>query len=483
MTAAAAFDRLRASKSVERPPRLPVVLINLYELGRQPFGLAEPAAWLTKAGCEVNCLDISLQRLDPEVLAGARLVAIYLPMHTATRIAVEALPRLRALAPDAHLCAYGLYAPMNAKLLRSLGFDTILGGECEPDLVALALRLRDDASSPSDSPVINLSRIDFLVPDRAGLPPLARYASLILADGNQRRVGFTEASRGCKHLCRHCPVVPVYQGHFRIVPVDIVLADIRQQVEAGAEHISFGDPDFFNGPRHAVKIVEALHAQFPQLSYDATIKIQHLLDQAVLLPILKETGCVFITSAVESVDDEVLQRLAKHHTRADFVRALALTRASGIALAPTFVAFTPWTTLEHYVELLRQVLALGLIDSVPPVQLTIRLLVPQGSLLLELAEMRAHLGAFDPKLLGYSWIHPDPRVDRLQQAVQSCVEQSEGLKLARQKTYAQLWHLAHEALAIEAPTLPAGIADVPIPRLSEPWFCCAEPTRQQLQAF
>ena len=100
------------------PVRMKIVLINPYEIGRQPFGLAEPAAWLTRAGCEVHCLDLALQRLEPEVLRDARVVAIYVAMHTATRIAVEAIPRIQALAPQAHLCVYGLYAPMNEKRLR-----------------------------------------------------------------------------------------------------------------------------------------------------------------------------------------------------------------------------------------------------------------------------------------------------------------------------------------------------------------------------
>src|SRR3990172_5485969 len=108
------------------PARFEVVLINPYELGRQPFALAEAAAWLKQDGFEVRCIDLSLQKLDPALLSGAQLVALYVGMHTATRIAVEALPRIRALAPRAHLCVYGLYAPMNQELLRSLGVGTVL---------------------------------------------------------------------------------------------------------------------------------------------------------------------------------------------------------------------------------------------------------------------------------------------------------------------------------------------------------------------
>src|ERR1022692_2560458 len=413
-----------------------VVLINPYELGRQPFALAEPAAWLKREGFAVTCLDLSLQKLDPEILEDAGLVAIYVGMHTATRIAIEAIPRIRDIAPQAHLCVYGLYAPMNQKLLRGLGVKTILGGEFEPGLVSLAQRLRSgDVGDVQTEPIINLATIAFITPDRSSLPQLQRYAHLILPDGGKKMVGFIEASRGCKHLCRHCPVVPVYQGKFRIVPADVVMADIRQQVREGATHISFGDPDFFNGPTHALRLARALNEAFPDVTFDATIKIQHLLDHAELLPELRRCGCLFITSAAEAVDDEILRLLAKNHTGRDFDRAVALTREAGIALAPTFVAFTPWTTLEGYIALLERLLELQLVESVPPVQLTIRLLVPEGSYLLQLPGFEEKLKAFDPTLLGYPWGHSDPRVDRLQQDLQAWVARCEEEGLPRGEVF------------------------------------------------
>jgi len=460
-----------------------VVLINPYEIGRQPFGLAEPAAWLKRAGCEVYCLDLTLLRLEPEVLRDAHVVAVYVAMHTATRIAVETIPRIHALAPQAHLCVYGLYAPMNEKLLRELGVHTVLGGEVEPALVSLVERLRAGDGQVQTEPVVNLSKIEFLTPDRHALPPLARYAHLQLPDGGRKTVGFVEGTRGCKHLCRHCPVVPVYHGMFRVIPVEVAMADVRQQVAAGAQHISFGDPDFLNGPTHAHKLVQALHAEFPDITFDATIKIQHLIDHAEMLPVLYATGCMFITAAVESVDDHVLDLLAKNHTNEDFARAVVLCRAAGIALAPTFVAFTPWTTLEGYIALLMRLLELELVESVPPIQLAIRLLIPQGSLLLELPDLQAYIGAFDPRLLGFPWKNPDTRVDHLQLAVQELVAQADAQGLSRREIFARIWGLAHAALGVDAPELADTGVDASIPRLSEPWYCCAEPTEQQLQNF
>src|SRR5205807_3753801 len=125
-----------------------VVLISTYELGRQPFGLASPVAWLKAAGASVTCQDLAVQRLEEEPIAAADLVAFYVPMHTATRIAATVVERVKRLNPTAHLCFYGLYAPVNEGYLRKLGADTILGGEFEEGLVALAGRLAACAARP-----------------------------------------------------------------------------------------------------------------------------------------------------------------------------------------------------------------------------------------------------------------------------------------------------------------------------------------------
>src|SRR5205807_4634599 len=103
---------------------------------------------------------------------------------------------------------------------------------------------------------------------------------------------------------------------------------------------------------------------------------------------LAAAGCVFVVSAVESLSDRVLGILDKGHTRADVFAALALARAAGLVLRPSFVAFTPWTTRDDYLDLLDWVDREALWDHVDPVQWTIRLLVPPGSLLERHQAMR-----------------------------------------------------------------------------------------------
>ncbi len=466
-----------------------VLLISTYELGHQPFGLASPAAWLERAGMTVTCMDLSREPLREGAVAQADFIAFYLPMHTATRLAIKALPSVRRLNPSAHLCFYGLYAPLNASYLRKLGAGTILGGEFEEELAQAAVRVRGLSSrggptqEAQQGPVIALTRLNFLTPRRQGLPGLNRYARLELPEGGSRVVGYTEASRGCKHLCRHCPVVPVYNGRFRIVQQDVVLEDVRRQVEAGAQHITFGDPDFFNGIRHAISLLTEFHRCFPALTYDATIKVEHLLQHAERLKTLRETGCLFVTTAVESVDGSILARLEKGHTAADFCRVAGLCRAAGLALSPTFVAFTPWTTAEGYAALLDTIAGLDLVHHVASVQLGIRLLIPAGSRLLELDEVKNLVEPFDEANLIYPWRHTDPRVENLYRSVQDAIR--EGIKKgeSRQTIFDRLLAVAAKAsgAAIAAPALAPSLRPA-IPYLTEPWYCCAEPTSDELAA-
>jgi hypothetical protein len=308
------------------------------------------------------------------------------------------------------------------------------------------------------------------VPDRTGLPPLSRYASLQLADGTRRVVGYTEASRGCRHLCRHCPIVPVYGGQFRVVQSDVVLADIDAQVRAGAEHITFGDPDFFNGPTHAMRIVGALHQAHPGVTYDVTIKVEHLLRHRDLLPRLVATGCAFVTSAVESLDDRVLAILEKGHTRADFVEVVALCRTAGVTLVPTFVAFHPWLTLDTYCDLLDTIAGLDLVDHVAPIQLAIRLLIPAGSRLLEVEDLRRHVGPFDAATLTHRWSHPDARVDDLQRDLSALV----GSRLSgnRRAIFDAVRGIAHARAGRLQPAPHKPARDrATVPYLNEPWYC------------
>jgi len=448
-----------------------VLLVSCYELGHQPAGLAVPLAFLERAGFAPATVDLAVERLDETRARQARLVVIAVPMHTALRIGVRAARQIRELNPAAIICFHGLYAVLNREFLLEGVADVGLGGESEEELVALAERL-DRGEPPGAGAPVHLRRLAFPVPSRRQLPPLHRYAAL--EQGGERRVaGAVEASRGCLHHCLHCPIPPVYGGRFFVVPPEVVLEDIRRQVALGARHVTFADPDFLNGPVHSLRIVAAMHAEFPDLTFDFTAKVEHLLRHQRRLPELAAAGCAFVVTAVESLSDVVLAQLDKGHTRSDVQRVLEAMRAAGITLRPSFLPFTPWTTLDDYVQMVDWLIAEDLVDCVEPVQLAIRLLVPPGSALLDRPDMQPFLKELDAEAFTWRWEHPDPRMERLFRTVSEIVHWANHTRESTVKTFRKVRDAAYElagsrpveALATHAEHRPVA------PRLTEPWFC------------
>jgi len=449
-----------------------ILLLSCYELGHQPLGLAWPRAFLERAGFAPTTIDLAVEPLDEARVGRARLVAIAVPMHTALRLGVRAAARIRQINPTCRIVCHGLYAELNAEHLLGAWADVVLGAESEAALVALAERL-DAGEEPGPRPGPNLERLSFPVPHREGLPALTRYASL-LRDGRHIPAGYVEASRGCLHTCVHCPIPPVYGGRFFAVPRDIVLEDVRRLAAEGAGHVTFGDPDFLNGPGHASKLVRALHAEFPALTYDFTAKIEHIVRHRALFLEFAATGCLFVVSAVESLSEVVLANLEKGHTRADVQVALDVLRRAGIALRPSFVPFTPWATIGDYLELLDWVASEGLVDQVDAVQFAIRLLIPPGSLLLSRPCIRPFLGALDRAGFTYRWVHPDARMDSLQRDVSALAERAAGCDEDPAVTFANIRRLAYARAgrgeAISGFREPPPERPIPA-RLTEPWFC------------
>ncbi len=447
-----------------------VLLVSCYELGHQPLGLAWPLAFLERAGFAPRVLDLAVEPFDDAAVRRAGLVVLATPMHTALRLAVAAAGRIRALNPQCHIVFCGLYALLSAEFLLQGLADAVLGGEFEAALVALAQQLERGDDPPRR--VAARDRLEYPVPSRSSLLPLARYVSL--AHGSRVvPAGYVEASRGCLHTCLHCPIPPTYGGRFFAVPRPVVLEDIRRLIAGGAGHITFGDPDFLNGPGHALKLVHELHAEFPGVTYDFTAKVEHILRHRERFDEFAATGCVFVVTAVESLSDVVLANLEKGHTAADVPVALEILRSAGIAPRPTFVPFTPWATLDDYLTLLEFVEERDLVDHVDPVQLTIRLLVPPGSLLLERPALRPYLGALDAPGLSYRWTHPDPRMDRLQQETSALVAAAARAEGQPALTFQGIRLLAARYAGRPAPTsFRRPPPERPIaPRLTEPWFC------------
>lgn len=466
-----------------------ILLISLYELGHVPMALASPMGFLQDFGFKPTGIDLSIEKIDLNEIKKARFIGISVPMHTALRLGDLLLKQIRSINSKCHICFYGLYASLNTSYLLEHGADSTIGGEFELPLLNLVRNIDEGKSLDSLEGVSlkgkikkpYIKRLHYSAPHRSSLPKINRYAKLEYR-GEIKNVGYSETTRGCKYFCRHCPIPPVYEGHFFAWPKEVVLEDLSAQIQEGARHITFGDPDFLNGPKQATAIVGPLHEKFPEITFDFTTKIEHILKNQHLFEDFAEKGCLFVISAVESLSNQVLHHLKKGHTRNDVLTALNILKNANIHLRPSLVSFTPWTTLDDYVDMLHFIEAHDLIHNIDLVHLTIRLLIPPGSLLLSESSIKPFLGNLVYENFYYEWKHPDPRMDQLWKCAVDIVEKGSLTEEDTGATFNRIYEVAHEMRGTQARSLnPFShcFQKERPPRITESWFCCAEPSQGQ----
>ncbi len=298
-------------------------------MGRQPFGLASAAAWLRAAGwdgrrastrrrrsCGASASAAAdLDRVSPAdahgdaaggpVIAAARRVN---PRRASARSGCT-----RRSTPSG--CARSASTRSSAaSSRRSWRPGRRSRATCEHAQDERRVEERVTTGPPSSLAVSlsnherQLPRIHFLVPDRTGLPPLARIRDA--ADARRRAPHWSAtpkraAAAGiCAGTVRSCRSTTGSSASCS--PTSCSPTSPRRSRPARGTSPS-AIPTSSTVPTHAMRIVDALHAAHPPVSYDVTIKVEHLLQHRDLLPRLAATGCVFVTSAVESVDDRVLR--------------------------------------------------------------------------------------------------------------------------------------------------------------------------------
>lgn len=456
------------------PVRL--LLVSTYELGRQPVHLASPVAALSAEGVDVVGVDLAVQDWDPSWLDEFDAVAFSVPMHTAMRLAIPVAQVVREERPEIPIAFYGLYAAVGSERVLGEVADALFVGEYEPDLVAWAREIAGGGAAPGLRRHLGRSR--FHRPDRSGLPSHDDYARLEWM-GEARLAAAVEASHGCRHRCRHCPIPVVYDGRMRVVGSEAVLSDIDQLAAAGIQHVTFGDPDFLNAPRYSLDLLREAHGAHPDLTFDVTVKVEHILAHSSLWPEMASLGVLFVVSAFESTDDPTLDILDKSHTVADMARAVSVLRSAAIHIRPTWLPFLPWTTPGHLADLVGFLDHNLLWSATDPVQLAIKLLLPEGSLLEAHPAVVPHLSSYEPHSLTWSWEFEHPETERLHEELDSIAAEGSDCDAEAMDTLAIMRDRIAEVVGLDLPAMPDS---APTPRLSESWFCCAEPTPAQAAA-
>lgn len=403
------------------------LVVSPFEGGYQPITALSAFTALRNAGYENTLFhDAYVDGLPEDLFDDVDVVAISVPLFDALMAGLKLSEMVRAKNSTAKIVFFGQYATLNAARLPGKYGDYAVVGEWEQPLVNLArhfttgevldkiglVNARDAAAGLIPHPYIARNKIT--VADRSVAPPLYKYPQPHvekLLGVKSPVVGGVESTRGCHHKCTYCSVYAAYDG--KVIPIsdDIVFSEVRYLMSQGMTHLTFTDAEFFNSKSQGIRILRALHSEFPQLTYDFTTRIDHILEHEEALREMKELGVRFITSALEFPTQIVLDVVAKDISIADIELAINKLRNIGIRLNPTFIMFNPWVNRDDIVAFKDFIKRNELEDVVDAIQYETRLHLYKGSpLLLRASTANLELTEFE---FHYDWKHPDPMVDEM----------------------------------------------------------------------
>lgn len=401
------------------------LVASTFEGGYQPLNAISATTALLDADIEAQLIDIYVEGLALERFSDADLVFICVPLFDSLTAGTQLAKQLKEAKPSQKICFFGQYATINAKSLASKYGDYAIAGEWEKPIVSLAKHLSGEQGQDlrgvidrtrglsSEIVVPQLIRDGFRLPRRDLAPPLHKYPQPQLEKllGEKKVVGGVEGSRGCHHKCSYCSVYAAYDGKVLLVSDDLVERDVTNLVAQGMTHLTFTDADFFNAKKHGLKIIRTLHSQFPDLTYDFTTRVDHILENKDAIKEMGQLGLAFITTALEFPKQEVLDQVFKEMNVPMIEEALAFLKEAGVKVNPTFITFNPWVSLEDMAELHDFIARNELENIVDPIQFETRLHLYKGLPLfnndtvkeLQLEEHEFH----------FDWQHADSRLDKL----------------------------------------------------------------------
>ena len=435
-----------------------ILLTSFYDLGKQPKIIAEIVDRYNSSEIDFDFFDFSVEDQNID-LENYDVLGIYAPMHTATILSIEYIKDKKL--PN-KMFTFGLYGSVLEDFNSSIRYIK----DIESDELALFLEINDD----------HQFSLKNNIPNRQIFPDISNYAHLV--DGSNNLIaGSVETTYGCKHSCTHCPVPISFNGSFKTYSLEKIVSDVENQVKQGAKHISFNDPDFFNGPMHALKILEALNKKFPGITYDSTIKVEHIIKYKKYFKELASLNMVFVISAFETTNDKVLSILEKNHTRSDLNNSIEISQEFGIDIRPTWMPFSPWTELKDLSNIVELIEGYQLRETVDPIQLTIKLLIPKHSLIIQRPEIKKYLGNYEKESLSFQWKYENIDAEKLQFTLFDFILNNS--ELDEHKQYLGMVSIIEEFTSTKLLTnFKYDFKNVP--KLSETWFCCAEPSKIQL---
>lgn len=340
---------------------------NIRVMGFPPIGIMSLSAVLKRAGHECTMFDQANPETPNAVIVDEirrqkpTLVGLSFLSTTSYPYAKMLARQIRAAAPDVRLAFGGVFATLNAELvkLQCPEVDFVCRGDGEQLILDLLDRLEDPStvagltwakdgtvvSNPNRALDRNLDQWPF--PDREGLPldfiesmPLDVPAVLSL-----ERFTTMQTSRGCPWPCVFCDIPIFNEGKWRSRSPQHVVDEFRHLQQSGYGAVYFVDDHFLLQPRRIEAICKGIEEAGVTIQWGCEGRVDSTAQH--LFPAMAGANCRTLMFGVESGSQKILDRLKKDQTLEQVESAVDRAKSAGIEIVHGFfVVGSPDETVE-----------------------------------------------------------------------------------------------------------------------------------------
>lgn len=179
-------------------------------------------------------------------------------------------------------------------------------------------------------------------------------------ESGERFTRYLKIAEGCDKYCSYC-IIPRLRGHFRSIPMDMVLEEARELVEDGAKELILvaQETTLYGTDLYGKKSLHLLLHALSEIEGLVWIRVLYCYPEEIELPLIEELRdnpkvCHYLDLPIQHSSDRILKAMNRKTRREELKEKIALLRREipDICLRTTLITGFPGETEEDFQDVL-----------------------------------------------------------------------------------------------------------------------------------
>ena len=179
-------------------------------------------------------------------------------------------------------------------------------------------------------------------------------------ESGERYTRYLKIAEGCDKYCSYC-IIPRLRGHFRSIPMEMVLEEARELVKDGAKELILvaQETTLYGTDLYGKKSLHLLLRALSEIEGLVWIRVLYCYPEEIELPLMEELRdnpkvCHYLDLPIQHSSDRILKAMNRKTRREELKEKIALLRREipDICLRTTLITGFPGETEEDFQDVL-----------------------------------------------------------------------------------------------------------------------------------